>query len=133
MSSLSMSFPKKIVIETLTKNRDTHKIAYQDNVTNWLKSVLEKSCDLEKAIKKPAKEVNVKDVRVSMEEIHKLTPPTHFLPAYDRAIEMLNLSLDENIQMNADQYKEYMKDEWDWKKQWQYSNSKYSMSLDWED
>lgn len=44
---------------------------------------------------------------------------------YDRAIQMLVLDSRENIELNEQEFRQFVQDEWDWKRQWQFSTSSY--------
>lgn len=131
-NALHMWFPKNKVLDTLKINREKHKKAYQNTVDNWLTSVLGGQIALQKAIVKESEKVVIKDVTSALKVLKELDAPINFLPAYDRAIEMLELTQDESIQMDANQFKEYMKDEWSWKEQWRYSNTKYGVLEDFD-
>ena len=61
----------------------------------------------------------------------KNQPPKNQTSDYDDIIGMLEWSTDETVELNQEQYKNYIDDKWDWYGHWSLSNSNYlSMSGD---
>jgi hypothetical protein len=45
---------------------------------------------------------------------------------YDAAIEMLELSVDDTVTVHAHEFRQLVRDEWDWKDDWVVTNAQYS-------
>ena len=101
-----------IIKENMVKHEETYEKAwqgYQDLVVKTLKKNL-------KAIK-DGKRVSV--------YVHENVPVNHTVD-YQRAIEMLNHSVEDYVFLNTEDYSRYVQDNWEWKQQWTTSNSKYT-------
>lgn len=57
-----------------------------------------------------------------------LKPPQDHTKAYDTIIKMLELSTEELIELDADQVRHFVNDDWEWKEQFLATNSAYSVS-----
>lgn len=58
-----------------------------------------------------------------------LTAPMDQTSDYNRAIEMLEMSVDETVPLGEADFRSYVQDQWSWKHQWSSSNSAYSKTL----
>ncbi len=58
-----------------------------------------------------------------------LVEPMDQTSDYDRAISMLEMSVDDKITLEEHDFQSFVQDQWRWKKQWSTSNSLYSKSL----
>jgi hypothetical protein len=130
-STISMSFKKEEVIEILRENRAEHQKIYDEAIEGYRKKLVEA---LDKAIKM------IEEKRDELEEkrlpkphlkdwpLNGLNVPGNSLNEYDTVLEMLQLTPDETIVLDQDQYNCYMKDNWHWMKDFLMSNSAYSSS-----
>lgn len=55
-----------------------------------------------------------------------LTVPVDYRSAYDTTIAMLEWSTDDNITLAADEFRQFVQDQWDWKDGFISSNAAYS-------
>jgi len=58
-------------------------------------------------------------------EIVQLATPEDHTADYDRALKMLELSVDETIVLSAEEFTNLVQDQWSWSRQWAYSNIAY--------
>ena len=107
---------KKKVLEALKENRSTHRAIFEEAVEGYRKEVVKQ---LEKHIKQ-MKSGKPKRTYIS------IPYPEDHTSDYDDAIEMLEMSLDESIDLDAEAFKAFYKDDWSWKNQFLASNSGYS-------
>ena len=55
----------------------------------------------------------------------KLSRPKSHAKTYQRAIDMLTANVNDTIELTGDQYAAFVDDDWEWRKQWDVSNSDY--------
>lgn len=54
-----------------------------------------------------------------------LKPPEDYTNNYDVVIEMLEMTISSEIQISESQFRQYVRDEWDWKHQWEVTTASY--------
>ena len=108
---------RKKLLETLRENRTNHAVIVKEAHTGYLVAA-------QKAVEK---------CRAALAEGHivsinkfALTVPVDYRSAYDTAIAMLEWSTDENITLAADEFRQFVQDQWDWKDGFISSNAAYS-------
>lgn len=52
-------------------------------------------------------------------------PPEEHTKDYDRVLKMIAMSVDDHITLTAQEFGQYVLDDWNWKESWTVSNSKY--------
>jgi hypothetical protein len=60
--------------------------------------------------------------------ITRLVQPQDYTAQYDRAIQMLEMSVDDTIIITAAEFSNFVQDIWDWSYKWAVSNSSYVKS-----
>jgi hypothetical protein len=55
-------------------------------------------------------------------------PPEDHTKDYDRVLKMIDMSVDNEIELDQNDFSRYVLDEWEWKEMWAVSNSKYLSS-----
>lgn len=65
------------------------------------------------------------DELVSFYELTSLPQPVDKTDEYDRAIEMLNMSVDDTIEISESEFKCYVQDQWRWAQEAFLSNTRY--------
>ena len=104
-SNFSVTVPRLEVIEKLKANLSQHKADYLEAVDAYFEEVEKKlKAELKKFKSKPRESVRV-----------SLSFPVTYADSYETAIEMLEMSVDENIVLNRDMFVKFVKDEWEWK------------------
>ncbi len=106
---------QKDLLVILRENRDTHEADYKDAYEGYLETCVE---TLEKILQ---------DFKAGLRETVQWTefPPQSQVKDYDRVIRMLELSVDNEIELTADEFANYVQDDWNWKDNWTVSNSAY--------
>lgn len=98
---------RETLLETLKGNRDKHKQEYDEALAGWKTQAIDKlEENLEKFRNEDFSEVN---------PLAYLPKPQMHLRDYDLAIRMLEMSVDENIEIEQDDFNRYVMDEWAWK------------------
>jgi hypothetical protein len=112
----NLTFPKAEILKALKKNRDEHlsivKEAQTGYRTELKKLLLSKLTDLEGG--KPV-DPNI-----------RMTVPESHVDDYDRAIMMLEMSKDTELTLDQSEFQCYVRDKWQWERNFLMSNSNYS-------
>lgn len=95
------------LIEILKTNRDTHRKEYEEALANFKKAYL---LELQEALKVVSAEGVVSD-----HFYFETKPPISAIDSYDEIIEMLEMSVDENVSLDSASFQCYVKDQWGWK------------------
>lgn len=95
---------KHILKKILADNREIHKKDYDSAMADWQKAAGE-------ALRKALIEVEDGTWKGA---VHVQRPPDH-TSDYDRALRMLDLSVDDVIELDERQFDQLVRDEWDWK------------------
>jgi len=103
------------LLEILRENRETHKTDYEDAYAGYLETCAETLAEMLKGFKAGNLEI------VQWTEF----PPQSQVKDYDRVIRMLELSVDSEIELAADEFANFVQDDWHWKENWVLSNSNY--------
>ncbi|KKN81580.1 hypothetical protein LCGC14_0318430 [marine sediment metagenome] len=128
--SFSMNFKKYDLLEKLTENRDKHGEDFKKARKGWLKEVAEEA----DKVAAGAKEGDLTTVKADRGHGHRHTQaitnvlfeePEDHTEEYERIIQMLKMSSDDEIKLSDNQFREYVQDQWGWKEAWSASNSKY--------
>jgi hypothetical protein len=96
---------KSFLVEKLNENRKLHKEMYEDAVEGWHVKAIKR---LQKELRK-LKADNSKSVYLSLQR------PTSHIKEYDRVLDMLEASLDEEFELSDKEFSQYVRDEWSWK------------------
>ncbi len=117
-NKLTVNVDRIELIETLKKNRQVHKSQYQDAITGF-------RIELEKELKQKLKNLKA---GIAFELLWDNQKPENHITDYDDVIAMLEVSVDKTVQLDHEQFKQWFKDEWDWKRSWSARNSVYTVS-----
>lgn len=111
---------KSNLLENLKRNRDQHKDEYVKAVTNYNKELAEK-------LKTLASSISEYDIESGNPFKYKidLAEPISRIQEYDSIIHRLENSLDDEIVLDENQYKKYMRDEWEWTNLFKTVNARY--------
>lgn len=110
---------KEELLKKLKENRTEHESDYNEAVTNY-------KLELVKELTKM-----LKDAKAEKTVNHhiNLTSPVQFLKEYDRAIQMLEASVEKEIELSQSEFTQYWMDEWNWRNTFSTANSAYSASV----
>lgn len=104
------------LLAKLRENRDRHGKMYKEAVEGFLKEAKTK---LESKLELVGRGV-IRDISVS------LHPPTDYTSQYETTIGMLEMHQEDTIELDYDEYRCFVEDEWDWLSGWLTSNSRWS-------
>lgn len=106
----SVNVSRLVLLEKLRENLELHRAEYQEALVEYHARLEE---DLKLALKK-VKNTDAADVEsLKGFRFHVQFPQNHEQDYLD-VIEMLELSVDENINLDSESFKAYIKNEWNW-------------------
>jgi len=104
-SSESYKYEKKTIVARITKNRDRHRSIYERAMEIYREKAIEQlnsfTDDL-KAGKNPKLYIN-------------LPVPEDHTRDYDAMLDVLTSSIDTTCILDQERFRQYVRDEWDWK------------------
>jgi hypothetical protein len=100
----------------LKSNLELHKKEYTEASSGFKNHMIK---ELEKYLKKAM------SGDFSTTSIHFEEPKSH-IKDYEMMIEMLEMSVDEEVKVTVEQFRRYVKDEWDWTKQFKSLHTSYT-------
>ncbi len=109
---------KNELIAILDTNRIEHQEAYNEAITGW-------KIKVGTALSNALHEVE-RDGEPDLSEITKLVKPVSHIREYDRAIDMLKLSVDSEVSLSEYDYRQLVNDEWEWSRNFAATNSAYT-------
>jgi len=112
----SIKVKKSQLLEVLKKNKEAHREIFLEAVDGYRKQVT-KLLEERLWMIKQGKKINL---------YFGLTEPVDQTKDYERAIGMLQMSLDEVVELSERDYQCYVLDDWSWKNQFLASNALYS-------
>lgn len=121
-----VTISKVKLLAVVEKNREQHIKEYNEAVVGYKEQAIKK---IEETMGDLVKKVNLlKDgqfIRI-MGVSFDLSAPKSFEDEYDQTIGMLNDSVDENIVLSREEYRNYMLDKWSWTESFKLSNMRYT-------
>ncbi len=119
MHQRSVNVSRNTLLDKLRENLEAHKTEYAEAVADYQERLLG---DLKLAAKKVAK---IKDVKDLQNFSFDLPYPQSHEREYTEIIEMLEMSVDENIQLDAQSFRAYIKNEWAWRSHFDATRASY--------
>lgn len=114
----SVNINREELLGIVRKNKEKHIAEFLESIEDYKKLAI----TTVQANLKLAKTGNLEDIS----KIKALPPaPVSYEQSYNRAIRMLELSVDEVIEVEEDVFNQLVLDEWVWKRQWSVSNAIY--------
>lgn len=110
---LTIKIKKEDLLKAIKSNRDKHALEYRKAKAGFRKLLEEELNAKLKAV------VEGKSVELTFKSVK----PTSHLKEYDDIIGMLELSTDTEFEINHEQYRQYVKNEWEWERVWHASNA----------
>lgn len=104
------------LLEVLRANAEDHNMIYVEAMKGYRAEMITK---LARMLIKAEKNEDVPHAL-------KLIRPTHHLKEYATAIKMLEMCTDEEVVLDEEQFRQYVENEWHWRKAFLFSNSSYS-------
>lgn len=106
---------KDELLKVLKKNRGDHRDAFEKALDGWFETA---KAEIER-LRDEAKKGKLK-------QVHLVLPrPEDHTVDYDRAIQMLEMDIEETVVLRVDEFAQYVQDDWGWKRSWTVSNSGY--------
>lgn len=109
---------KESLVERIKVNRDNHRSVFEEAIDGYHKAVI------------TALDAALKDARAG-----KKYTPTIFLPEpqdhtrdYDRVLAIFDFSLDDEFELSAKEFAQYVLDDWGWKGDFIITASNYTAS-----
>ncbi len=115
----SVKVKKSDLIDVLTKNRDTHRAEYQEALGLYRAAVVK---HLEKLLEE------VKSEKPFALHV-RLPEPSDHTEDYDRELRMLDMSVDDVIELNVQDFDTFIMDNWDWKDSVSATNMFYKSAI----
>lgn len=106
---------KAQLIAAIRDNREQHRQQFELALEGWHADALERLNKLKQELSK-GKRFNV--------AINLLMPEDH-TPDYDLVLKMLTMHLADTVTIPTQEFRQYVMDDWSWKRQWTNSNSAY--------
>lgn len=105
-------------------NRQKHQLAFEEAVRDY-KVIIAKATTKNFDLAHPTIGNEPEGFPLNIKWVSLPHPPKNFLADYDRAIMMLELSVDKEIEMDEHVFSQLVMDEWGWKDQFSTSNAMY--------
>jgi hypothetical protein len=115
MQGMAIEVNVERLTNTLRSNRDKHADDYRAAREGW-KTLLKEELETKLATLRDGGEV-----KMHIEN----QPPDDHTADYDEAIEMLMMSAVPTIKLDQQTYRQFIKDDWSWKRHWAASNTAY--------
>lgn len=106
---------KEDLLRKLRENRTQHVQDYEQALEGYRESAKE---ELEQLL---ADLAAGKDIHYGLKE----RKPTSNEDEYTLAIEMFEMSVEGTVSLDEHQFRQYIKDQWDWSQSWKVSNTRY--------
>jgi hypothetical protein len=107
---------KEELLYILRKNRGNHEAIWLEALEEYRKKVIE---ELERSIADAKAKKGIRTY-ISLQE------PKSYLAEYNTVIEMLEMSEDDYVELDYNDFNNYVKDNWRWKNDFLTSNAAYS-------
>ena len=109
------------LVAKITENRASHAKAYDEAMVGYRAAV-------EKAILKALRDHRKRKLTPyeAIYPLRKLDPPQSHLDEYDRLLAMLEMSVDSEITLAEHEFRQFVLDEWTWKREFIASTSAYA-------
>lgn len=111
---------KEDLMDKIKSNRDKHHAIFVEAVEAYHKEALRRLEEKKQEILS-GKVVNIL-IHIPVPEDH-----TH---DYNRAIEMIEMDVREEIELGEEEFAQYVMDDWEWKRQWIGNTLSYTASQD---
>lgn len=123
------------LLERIRENRDKHVAAYEEAWKGYLIEVAEQLEKCAKDARAALKTLNGKEWEPGDESLHREVT-THFgvnaqapqshADEYDRVIDMLDFTHEENVVLSQQEFNMYVRDEWAWSRMFNETATAYS-------
>lgn len=112
---------KDVLLKTLKTNREKHHAIFLEAQDGYRAAVI---AELDKMLAEARASLG-KNIRTAV----TLIQPMDQTREYDRAIAMLEMSIEAEVMLEEHDFRQYVLDEWAWKSQFTRANISYSKTL----
>lgn len=110
-----ISVHKAELIDRIRLNRDQHRAVFEKAIQGYHDELKRELADrLDRLIKGQHIDKHI-----------ALLEPEDHTEDYDRVLDMLEMSVDDEVTITAQEFAQYVRDDWAWKRQWVATNSAY--------
>ena len=109
---------KQSLLEILQANQKKHRAAFEEAIANYRKLAIEL---LDQSLEAAR---NGQKFRMHFQ----LIEPQDMTKEYSRAIRMLEMHVEDDIELSNQEFRNYVEDNWTWSQQWKTSNRAYISS-----
>lgn len=114
-STTIITVKKEVLLTAFEENRKKHAARHEAAMVGYRHRAKERLQVLSEQLEKNG---------VLREDIN-LPAPMSFLYEYDTVIEMLKMSVDTEMKISQGQFRRYVQDQWEWKRQFDQTNAGY--------
>jgi hypothetical protein len=114
-----VTLEKERLVETLTVNREKHEADFEIVWEAFRKQAMSNAKKIVDSLKE-APMGAVINLNVGLQ------PPVNHSDDYTRAIEMCKWEVEDHVQLDEQEFAQYVQDEWGWKQQFEGSNFLYT-------
>jgi len=111
---------KDVLLATVIENRAKHRDIFLDAQKGYRKQMIK---ELDQMLS------DAKDGRKIVRSVAIPEPEDH-TKDYDRIIEMLRLSVDDEIELEVQDFDRYVMDRWEWSSSFAFSNMRYTTTAE---
>lgn len=115
-----MRVAKDVLLQRLKENRDKHQEVYEEAMEGWKRAFTKK---LQDALEKLTNGESVEPSSIYLQK------PRSHTDEYDKAVCMIEASLDLEFELRADDFDQYFCDNWSWKEQFVNNATDYGAKL----
>lgn len=129
VSELTFKYSVFQLLEKLKANREAHIEAHKKAMAGYEKELAERLIAISTYAQECATAIQTKHVaKIDQRKlsIHDLDKPQEYTKQYDEAIEMLEMTIEEEIELPQLYFRQLVCDEWDWKREFQTYSAKYT-------
>lgn len=122
----SVKVKKSELIDRVTENLAKHIIEYRNACEGYKADAIAEINTVTERLRRQVDSLQMGEVIRLAHVTFSLPSPESHEKDYLRAIEMLRMSVDEEIEVESDDFRRYVMDEWDWKERFDTIRASYS-------
>lgn len=109
---------KKVLLQEIMHNRHQH-----DNSSKKALQIYKQQA--EQALRNRLNDIESSNIEPEKYLLFDMQCPVSYVEQYDRIIDMLNMSTDTEITLSEEQFRQWVEDNWYWKKAWKKVSGSY--------
>lgn len=125
---LTFKYAVATLLEKIKENRKAHVELYEKAMQGYREQLAERLIEIAEYAQTRATAIQTTDtLQVSGNKlsIHDLDEPKEYTKYYDEAIEMLEMTTEEEIELPQTHFRQLIRDQWDWKERFYAGSMKY--------